>query len=614
MWAGGYLRRGEEGPPPSPAAEGDPFALPEVAPAPFRNASQSVGYVGTGECVGCHRPEHETYLRTTHSRSMGDVDVAREPPDGEVRHDLSGRGYRVYRDGGALRLREFVRDADGQEVVLVDHPARFGLGSNNHSRLYLVKDGDFMVESPVTWYPRRNAWGMSAGYEKDPHQRGFNRSIDAGCLFCHAGRVEQIGDAGERVRVLDPTIGCERCHGPGELHVRERTAQRPVRGGGDDTIVNLRRLPREAQEDVCAQCHLSSAADVAVRGRGRADFRPGMRMSDFVVIYRVDRADTTISVSGQVEQMRASRCYRESKTLTCATCHDPHGPPDAAREAQHYRTRCLTCHAPAACRLPVQARTEKEPGDYCVACHMPRSPTDIPHLSFTHHRIGVHLPKPDDRLTAADRLVPVADVSYFPEPERQRLLGLADVTFAAKLAGGLNDEVRYDPGYRALSKVFHDRGRQLLEDVRSKGLRDAEVEDFFARTHWRKHPALCVEHAEAALRAGPASPSVRKSALYNLATSYFDQGRYDAALPYLEELVRCERNEITMMLLAICYQKKGNLPEAVRLVTEAIRVAPERADLHDYLATVYREMGKTPDAERHLQRAKLLRLKVPQPG
>ena len=31
-----------------------------------------------------------------------------------------------------------------------------------------------------------------------------------------------------------------------------------------------------------------------------------------------------------------------------------------------------------------------------------------------------------------------------------------------------------------------------------------------------------------------------------------------------------------------------------------------------YLATIYREMGKSEDAERHVQRAKLLRLKVPQ--
>ena len=34
-----------------------------------------------------------------------------------------------------------------------------------------------MLEAPVTWYPRRKTLGMSAGYEKDPHQPGFSRAI-----------------------------------------------------------------------------------------------------------------------------------------------------------------------------------------------------------------------------------------------------------------------------------------------------------------------------------------------------------------------------------------------------------------------------------------------------
>src|SRR5262249_33713048 len=125
---------------------------------------------------------------------------------------------------------------------------------------------------------------------------------------------------------------------------------------------------------------------------------------------------------------------------------------------------------------------------------------------------------------------------------------------------------------------------------------------------------LCIEHAEAALQSRLISPAIRRSALYNLASSLFDQGRYDRAFPYLEELVKMERSEISLMLLGICQQKKGNLPEAVRLIKEAILASPDRADLHAYLASIYREMGKSEDAEYHLQRAKLLRLKVPQPG
>src|SRR5262249_6443120 len=192
-WLLWHLQRGESGLGPSQAAQDDPFPLPEIAPSRFRNASKTVGYVGTRECVGCHRDEHQSYLRTTHSRSLGEIDLAHEPPDAEYRHQLSGRSYRIYRDGATLRLREFIQDSDGREVVLADHAAHFALGSGNYSRLYLVKADDFLIESPVTWYPRRNKWGMSAGYAKDPHQAGFRRAVAAGCVYCHAGRVETIG-------------------------------------------------------------------------------------------------------------------------------------------------------------------------------------------------------------------------------------------------------------------------------------------------------------------------------------------------------------------------------------------------------------------------------------
>jgi hypothetical protein len=464
----------------------------------------------------------------------------------------------------------------------------------------------------VTWYPRRDAWGMSAGYEKDPQQRGFNRAVDAGCLYCHAGRVETVG--GERLKVLEMAIGCERCHGPGELHVKERRAKVPVRPGHDDSIVDLRRLSRERQEDVCAQCHLSTAADVAVRGRGKADFRPGMQASDFFVSYRIDRQDLPITVSGQVEQMRLSRCYVESKTMTCVTCHDPHPRAQKADKVARYRGVCLACHESKPCKEPREARLAKEPRDYCVTCHMPRGPTDIPHFSFTHHRVGKHAGKPSNRLAESDQLVPVGDVSHLPEHERRRLLGLANDVFAVKLAGGLDDETRDDPAHRALARTFRRRARALLEEVRSGGLRDADVEDFLSRSHWRRDPERCIEHAELALKSRPISPATRRSALYHLATSHFDQGRHERAFPHLEELVKIERNEITLMLLAICHQKKGDLDQAVRLIKRAIVAAPDRADLHEYLASVYRDQGKAEDARRHEKRARLLRRKVPQPG
>ncbi|MBI3866364.1 MAG: tetratricopeptide repeat protein [Planctomycetia bacterium] len=596
------------------AAEYDRFLDAEIVPSRFRNASKTVGYVGSRECVKCHRDEHASYLKTTHSRSLAEVDVSREPPDAEYYHELSGRHYRIYRDGETLRLREFIQDEQGQEVVLVDHAARFAMGSGNYARAYLVQVDDFLIQAPVRWLPRLSTWGMAAGYENDPRQQGFGREIGWGCLDCHAGRVEMIDGAFMRLNVPELAIGCERCHGPGGLHVQERQAELPIRGGFDDSIVNLRHLSRERQEDVCSQCHLSGIADADVRGRSKADFRPGLRMSDFHISYRIERPESPMAVSGQIEHMRLSRCYLESKTMTCATCHNPHALPDESEKVDYYRNKCLSCHQVESCGLSVEARREQQTQDNCIVCHMPRGPTDIPHFSFTHHRVGIHAANPqNDRLTESDQLVPVQDVSHLPEHERLRLLGLANNFFAAQLAGGLNDESRDDPSYRALSRVFSNRAVQLLEDIRSRGLRDADVEIFFSCWNWRRNPHLCIADAESALASKQVPPGARRTALYNLASSHFDQGRYQQASPYLEELVKIERSEISLMLLAICHERQGNLAEAVRLVNAAILDAPDRADLHAYLARIYQKMGKANDAESHLHLASLLRLRVPQP-
>ncbi len=593
----------------------DRFALPEPLTSTFRNTSLDVGYVGNAACIDCHRDEYATYLATNHSRSFSDVNVATEPPDGEFHHELSGRSYRVYRDGETLRLSEFILDDDGSEVVLFDAAATHGLGSGNYSRMYLIEADGFLIESPMTWYPRLNRWGMSAGFEKDPLQHGFTREVSWGCTHCHAGRLEMIDGAANRLRVEQKSISCERCHGPGELHVQEREAKLPIKGGVDDSIVNVRHLSRERQEDVCSQCHLSGAADIEVRGRSIADYRPGLRMADYRISYRVDREASRMTVSGQIEQMRLSRYYVASETMTCATCHNPHARPDDSDRVAHFRNKCLECHSTDTCVLDSATRISQQPDDNCIACHMPRGPTDIPHLSFTHHRIGIHpkdkVAKP--RVTADDQLVVVSDVSHLPEHEQLRLLGLANDAFAARVGGGLDDELTDDTANAELAEVFRQRASRILGEVRTLGLTDPDVEVFFSNLHWRKNPSYCVAHAETARRCAAVPPAIQQSIFHNLATSYFDHRDYENAAPYLEQLVQLDRNEIALMLLGICYQNLGRNAEAVPMFERAVRAAPQRADLHDYLATVYQQMGQTEDAARERRLATLLARKVPQP-
>ena len=66
-------------------------------------------------------------------------------------------------------------------------------------------------------------------------------------------------------------IGCERCHGPGELHVRRQE----VVDDRDLSIVNPRHLEPSLRAAVCEQCHLMG--DHRIERQGRSPFRLSTR-------------------------------------------------------------------------------------------------------------------------------------------------------------------------------------------------------------------------------------------------------------------------------------------------------------------------------------------------
>ncbi len=92
---------------------------------------------------------------------------------------------------------------------------------------------------------------------------------------------------------------------------------------------------------------------------------------------------------GQVEQMKASRCFRASEgRLGCMSCHDPHELPDPEEKVAYFRERCLACHEDKGCKLPEPVRLARNREDYCAGCHMPVSQTvDAVHIAVRDHRI-----------------------------------------------------------------------------------------------------------------------------------------------------------------------------------------------------------------------------------
>lgn len=582
----------KDDPPADPGADAVP--PPPLTKSRYVNTGPDAHYIGIDACKKCHADNHASYLLTAHSKALSTVDPKAEPADTNFLHAASKRSYRVYRSGAEMRHEELVKTADGKEVGRIDLPVRYLVGSGHFTRSYLVEVDGFLHESPITWYTSRKDWHVSPGYDFPRHQ-SFERTITVGCLSCHAGRVEPEGNAVNRHKILEQSIGCESCHGPGSLHA-ERYRPGGRVDGEDLTIVNPKKLPRGDLESVCAVCHLSAVATVYHRGRKVTDYRPGMPLSDYRTDYRFDVGSDAMTVVGHVEQLRRSACYQKSE-MNCLTCHDPHEQEKPKDETAAYRQKCLTCHETKGCRADVTERTKKAPGDNCMTCHMPRGDTDIPHIAFTHHRIGHHKKAlPASEPAGVPELIAIGDVSHLSEADRKRGLGLAYLSAL--------DQHAKTPQHQS---AFRSRARDLLEDVERANIRDPATASGLARIYFDDGDVRSAfDLARRALESDDLRADARADALLTLVNYHVREKRYEDAIDALQKLTRLRRYSGDWRMLGMCFLEQGKPNEALDALKRALAIRPWRSDTHLGLATVYERLGDAGRAREHYEKAQWL--------
>ena len=418
------------------------------------NAQPGVKYVGTQQCIDCHRDQHASYLNTTHSVATTKTDPDSEPASEEFEHALSGHRYEIERKDGDLIHREILRDADGKKISATEQVIAYSVGSGTHGKSYLFQSGDFVAQSPLTWYRDTGSWHMSPGYDTAIH-KSFRRKITTECLFCHVGSIDQKEHNPYQFEIMETTIGCERCHGPGELHVAKYQHD-PDATGADNTIVNPGKLERRLSQAICQQCHLQGACMATVSGKQEWDYRPGLPLTDFRIDYQYRLGNEQMRIVGHVEQMHESVCYQQTETLTCTTCHDPHHPVAAENRIDFYRATCLKCHEDQSCGKSLEQRMQLADNN-CYQCHMPKADTNVAHAAFHHHRIGIHTKDDDASTEAIKGLTPVLDVSALSQRQRSEVPSRCDGQLDTKAAGS--------PGVARLC----DGGNRFADPAKTNG-------------------------------------------------------------------------------------------------------------------------------------------------
>lgn len=356
----------------------------------FLNMHDSVAYVGMATCRTCHANVHETFRHTGMGRSFGRATPVRSSAvfgdHALVRDTLTGYSYFPFFRDSVLYIREF--RLQGKDTVhnRVERVSWI-IGSGHHTNSHIIDRNGFLYQAPITYYTQSRRWDMAPGYEGGANSR-FSRILTTECLTCHNHFPGHVAGSENKYFDMPEGIECERCHGPGALHVKAIQSGKMVDTSrmADRTIVNPRRLHRDRQTDLCQRCHLQGVA-VLRQGKTFFDFRPGMALSEVMHVFLPRYSDSRerFLMASQAERLVQSACYRQSESLTCITCHNPHvSVLQTGRE--QYNTACRNCHGTRKCTAPEAERKARK--EDCSGCHMPASESiDIPHVSITDHFI-----------------------------------------------------------------------------------------------------------------------------------------------------------------------------------------------------------------------------------
>ena len=410
-------------------------------------------YVGAGVCQSCHPSIYESYQEVGMARSFNRIDrvapIENWVNDNLVYHESSDQYFEMAEREGKYFQRRYQLDRSGQEIHNFEKEIDFILGSGNKERDYFYRSNSGeLIQFPIVWYSEKGSWGMAPGYDR-PNHEGFLRRVEYRCFFCHNAYPE-LPDGWARYEAQRPRfpeelpsgIGCERCHGPGALHV-ERASAASRSSEIRSAIVNPARLDRKLQLDVCMQCHLETSSsllpDVVLKdGRDIFSYRPGEPLEDYEAVfdYPLDSGHDEFNIVHQAYRLRKSLCFASSE-MTCTTCHDPHTVPDD--KPTFYKQKCMDCHpSEDACTETREARAAN--GDDCLACHMPQRRTDdVVAATMTDHYIQRRLPEgrpaerpePTEPYTGPLRL-------YFPDEEEDLYMGLA-LSRGADVARGVEE-------------------------------------------------------------------------------------------------------------------------------------------------------------------------------
>ena len=480
-------------------------------------------YVGSAACAVCHKEQHTRQVVSRHARALrpiGETALGDRLMERPLR-ERSGVSFEYRRAPGGVE----VTAQKGNDTARAVLEWAFGAGAQGMTPV--GRAGRIYFEHRISYYnePQRAALTLGHPAEGSSSATAALGVVQAPetiyrCFHCHATGVKP-GKAEPDLSEMRAGVECERCHGPGRAHAT----------AGREKILNPGRFPAAGVVQICAECHRQAEP-------GRASLEP-------------EREDP-LAVRFQPVGLMASRCFQESKALSCLTCHDPHA------DARHnddafYTVKCLGCHDAGQGRAAVECRLRAR--ENCLPCHMRRS-SPAPYLTFVDHRIRVYA------LAAA----------------------APDFASVEKMIGA----GQYREALTALERVASRTGRwHLLLSKAYDGLNDA---------------ARAVDAAEKALEVEPR----QESHYLQLAQIFLSRNTPQPALEIFSEAQELFPDSLLVRLgKGLALKELLRYEEAEKELLECLRRKPDFGLAFDGLGSVYLSTKRYEDAARRAERYRL---------
>lgn len=572
-----------------------------AGPPTYRNLDAQASYVGKEVCQGCHPTQYDTFIQSEMGRSfkkaslsISDADFEGAAPVYDPHKDLY---YQAFHQGEDLFVKEFRlagRDTVFARVEQIDYI----VGSGQHTNSHIMEENGYLYQMPLTWYTQDGLWDLPPGFEDGNNSR-FSRPIPVQCMTCHNAMPVFVPGSENRYAEVPHGIDCERCHGPGSVHVQEKQAGKVVdiTKEIDYSIVNPRKLPIDLQFDICQRCHMQGAA-VYREGLSPMDFRPGMALADVENVFWPREADSLeqFIMASHPNRLKMSQCFLQShdeangyEPLTCITCHNPHvsiktlGP-------EYYNQTCQSCHDPAEVTNPGLC-TEEEAvraaqADNCVACHMPVSgSSDIPHVRITDHLIRVQKEDEGEVLTAAEV---AAHEDFFG------LASLIDqsptTTDIARGYLAYYEEVTDRPDFLDSAAVFLTRAR---DEAPSHEWAPPQIQVLF----WKEDYPAIARLASTLNEATIQDPWT----FYRIGEAYSRMGSPQQAIRYFEQAVNLAPEHLRFQTkLATAYSNDGQLDMALSLFDTILDANPKYDEAYNNRGFTRVLLGDAEGAEADL--------------